>query len=427
MNSAERAEAGGRGGPSPPPLAGVTVLDLTNVLAGPFASYQLALMGANVIKVEVPGEGDLARRLGADPELSAARLGASFLAQNAGKRSLTLDLKHPAGKEVFARLVRQADVLVENFRPGVLARLGFPWSRLEELNPRLVYCAISGFGQTGPLRDRPAYDQIVQGLAGIMAVTGTPETAPLRVGFPVCDTIGGWAAAFAVTAALVRRERTGRGACLDVSMLETAVSAMGWVVSDYLIAGREPRPHGNENPTAAPSGAFRTADGMLNIAANKQEQFETLCRILHREDLLTDARFRRREDRKRHRDELRAELEQELARRPAADWEEILSAAGVPAARVLTVPQALGLEQLQARSFIQEVPFPVTSGPIGEDGSAPARSRPLRVVSNGIQVDGAPRHANAAPPRLGQHSEEVLSEFGFASEEIETLRREGVI
>lgn len=427
MREPQRAAPGGRGAPPPPPLAGVTVLDLTNVLAGPYASYQLALMGADVIKVEVPGEGDLARRLGADPELSAARLGASFLAQNAGKRSLTLDLKKPRGREIFARLVQRADVVVENFRPGVLARLGFPWSRLAELNPRLVYCAISGFGQTGPLRDRPAYDQIVQGLAGIMAVTGTPETAPLRVGFPVCDTIGGWAAAFAIAAALVRRERTGHGACLDVSMLETALSAMGWVVSDYLIAGREPRPHGNENPTAAPSGTFRTGDGMLNIAANKQEQFETLCRILQREDLLEDERFRRREDRKRHRDALRRELERELTRRSAAEWEELLSNAGVPAARVLTVPQALELEQLRERHFIHELPFPALNESAAEGDGSRWQSAPLRLVGNGIQVDGEPRCPRGAPPRLGEHSEQVLRELGFGAEEIADLRAEGVL
>ncbi|WP_035275460.1 CaiB/BaiF CoA transferase family protein, partial [Actinoalloteichus caeruleus] len=185
-------------------LSGVRVLDLSNVLAGPYASYQLGLFGADVIKVEVPGSGDLARQLGADPDLNRDLLGASFLAQNGGKRSVTVNLKSEAGREVFTRLVAQADVLVENFRPGVLARLGFPWERLQEINPRLVYCAISGFGQSGPLRDRPAYDQIIQGLSGMMAVTGTEDTAPLRAGYPVGDTLGGLAAAMAVATALVR-------------------------------------------------------------------------------------------------------------------------------------------------------------------------------------------------------------------------------
>ena len=297
------------------PLTGIRVLDLTNVLAGPYCSYQLALLGAEVIKVETPNAGDLARQLGADPELNALGLGASFLAQNAGKKSVTVDLKSEQGKANFTKLVEDSDVLVENFRPGVLARLGFPWSHLQQLNPRLVYCAISGFGQTGPMSQRPAYDQIIQGLSGMMSITGTPETAPLRVGFPVCDTIGGLAAAMAINAALVGRARTGRGHFIDVSMLEASLSAMGWVVSNYLIAGRLTQPMGDQNFTAAPSGTFQAADGPLNIAANRQEQYVTLCRILEREDLIDDERFRDREARKANREALNEELNAALRTR----------------------------------------------------------------------------------------------------------------
>lgn len=290
-------------------LDGVRVLDLTNVLAGPFAGYQLALHGADVLKVELPQSGDLARQLGADRELSEELLGASFLAQNAGKRSLTLNLKDPQGREALLRAVREYDVLLENFRPGVMDRLGLGREVLRAENARLVYCAISGFGQTGPLRNRPAYDQIVQGLSGMMSVTGTPEVNPLRAGFPVADTLGGMAAAYAVAAALVRRERTGIGAYLDVSMLESALTAMGWVTSNYLITGRPPQPMGNENFTAAPSGTFATADGYLNIAANRQQQFTTLCRLIGREHLIDDVRFAHPADRKTHRDELRHAVE----------------------------------------------------------------------------------------------------------------------
>ena len=205
------------------PLAGVRVVDLTNVLAGPYCSYQLTLLGAEVVKVEIPGTGDLARRLGADEALNKELLGASFLAQNAGKKSVTLDLKTDEGVARFRELVAGADVLLENFRPGVLARLGFSWDELRAVNERLVYCAISGFGQSGPMRERPAYDQIIQGLSGMMSVTGTPETAPLRAGFPVCDTLGGLAAALSIAAALAGRVRTGRGCRVDVSLLETAI------------------------------------------------------------------------------------------------------------------------------------------------------------------------------------------------------------
>ena len=250
------------------PLEGVTVLDLTNVLAGPFAGYQLACLGARVIKVESP-EGDLARRLGAEPGYAQAGMGVSFLAVNAGKESIALDLKHPAAAPVFMALVERADVLLENFRPGVMDRLGFGAARLTAHNPRLVYCGISGFGATGPLAQRPAYDQIIQGLAGVMSVTGDEASSPLRVGYPVCDTIGGLTAAFAVVAALLRARATGRGATLDVSMLDATIATMGWVVSNYLNTGVAPRPMGNDNFTAAPSGTFRTGDGLINIAANE--------------------------------------------------------------------------------------------------------------------------------------------------------------
>jgi len=393
-------------------LAGVRVLDLTNVLAGPFAGYQLGLMGAEVIKVEVPGTGDLARNLGGDPELSAAGLGISFLAQNAGKRSLTLNLKNPAGREVFERLVREADVLLENFRPGVLARLGFPAETLRELNPGLVYCAVSGFGQTGPMRGRPAYDQIIQGLSGIMSVTGTPESAPTRTGFPIADTLGGYAAAFAISAALVKRYRTGIGSFLDVSMLETAVAAMGWVVSDYLIGGRTPRAMGNENATSAPSGTFRTADGALNIAANKQEQYVELCRALDRPDLLTDPRFATRESRKRHRTELKAELEKTLEHAPAAHWDHLLATTGVPVAPVLTVEEALALDQLADRHLIHDLPMP------------DARDRPLRVLGSSVHVDGRPVGPATRPPRLGEHTQDILTTLGYTEAEIEALAAE---
>ncbi|MEU0471857.1 CaiB/BaiF CoA transferase family protein [Streptomyces olivaceus] len=398
-----------------PLLEGVRILDLTNVLAGPFAGYQLALQGADVIKVEVPESGDLARQLGADRALGEELLGASFLAQNGGKRSLTLNLKAPEGREALLRAVRETDVLLENFRPGVMDRLGVGWKTLRAENPHLVYCAISGFGQTGPLRDRPAYDQIIQGLSGMMSVTGTPGSAPLRAGFPVADTLGGMAAAYAVAAALVRRGRTGEGAFVDVSMLESALTAMGWVTSNYLISGRDPRPMGNENFTAAPSGTFRTADGHLNIAANRQQQYTTLCRLVGREDLATDPRFTHPADRKTHRDALREEVESALAARSAAEWEEILSDAGVPAARVLSVPDALALDHLAARGFVHDLPFP--------DG----RDRPLHVLGSPVRVDDGPAAAPVPPPLLGEHTDEILAELGYTPAEITALREGGAV
>ena len=377
------------------PLSGVRVLDLTNVLAGPYCSFQLSLMGAEVVKVERPGTGDLARHLGPDTQLNDRGIGASFLAQNAGKKSVELDLKDDADRAAFEDLVRGADVLLENFRAGVLERLGYGWDRLRSLNDQLVYCAISGFGQTGPQSQAPAYDQVIQGLSGMMSITGTPETAPLRVGFPVCDTVGGLMAAFAIASALVGRAEGGGGAFLDLSMLEASMSAMGWAVSNYLISGTETLPMGDQNATAAPSGTFHAADGPLNIAANRQAQFETLCRLIDREDLLGDPRFATRDLRKVHRDELNREIDGELARRDAGEWETTLSAAGVPAARILTVADAVESEQLGHRQFFHDVPFP------GDP------DRVVRTSGNGVLLDGRPLRPQGRPPVLGEHNGEL--------------------
>lgn len=382
------------------PLRGIRVLDLTNVLAGPYCSYQLMLLGAEVVKIERPGRGDLARRLGPEPGLNAAGVGASFLAQNAGKKSVELDLKDARDRATFEGLLDEADVLLENFRAGVLDRMGFGWDVLRSRNPRLVYCAISGFGQAGPMSRAPAYDQIIQGLSGMMSITGTPETAPLRVGFPVSDSVGGLVAAMAISAALAGRSRTGVGSFLDVSMLEASLSAMGWAASNYLVSGVSPEPMGDQNATAAPSGTFDAADGPLNIAANRQEQFEVLCRLVEREDLVTDDRFADREARKENRTALNHEINAALRRRPAVEWERILSDAGVPAARILTVPQAVQLDQLQARGFFTDLPFP------GQEG------RLLRVSGNGVLVNGAALRPESPPPLLGAHNAE------FATDEV---------
>lgn len=399
---------------APKPLAGRRVLDLTNVLAGPFCCHQLAHLGAEVIKVEVPGSGDLARQLGSDAALNKALMGVSFLAQNAGKRSITLNLKSDAGKEAFTRLVATADVLVENFRPGVMDRLGLGFEHLKTVRGDLVYCAISGFGQDGPMRDLPAYDQIVQGLSGIMSITGAPDTAPYRVGFPVADTIGGLTAAMAVSAALAEKDRT-EPRFIDVAMLEAVLATMGWAVSNYLIAGNPPRPLGNDNVTASPSGTFETADGPLNIAANKQEQFEAVCRTVGREELIGDPRFATREARLRNRAELARLLTEALSADDAESWEAKFNSAGVPAGRVMTVPEILAAPQIADRGMVETF------------ADVPGVGRDVSVVTPGIKLDGAAPRVSTPPPELGQDTEAVLAELGYGAAEISALREAGAI
>ncbi|HLO30254.1 MAG TPA: CoA transferase [Anaerolineales bacterium] len=394
-------------------LADIRVLDLTNVLSGPFATLHLALLGAEVIKIENPEGGDLARKLGNVPKYNQELLGTSFLAQNANKKSLTLNLKAEAGKEIFRKLVRTADVVVENFRPGVMARLGFSYQELCKLNPQIIYCAISGFGQSGPDACKPAYDQIIQGLSGVMAINGDERLNPLRAGFPVCDTVGGLNAAFAIMAALYHREHTGEGQFIDIALLDSIMPLMGWVAANLLIGGKQPVLLGNDNFTAAPSGMFKTQDGYINIAANQQEQWENLADELGLSELKTDARFQERDTRKANRCRLTPLLEAKLTQKTTAHWVEILNARGIPSGDVLSLEAALTSEQAQHREVLADVDQPG----IGN----------IKIFNLTAKFSKTPAEIETPPPMLSEHTREILTGLGYTDEEQKLLNEKQII
>jgi crotonobetainyl-CoA:carnitine CoA-transferase CaiB-like acyl-CoA transferase len=394
-------------------LDGLRVLDLTNVLSGPFATLHLALLGAEVIKIENPRDGDLARRLGVLPELNERLMGTSFLAQNANKKSVTLNLKPAEGKAILKELVKTADVLVENFRPDVMDRLGVGHATLAAINPRLIYCAISGFGRTGPDAMKPAYDQIIQGLSGVMAINGDETLNPLRAGFPLCDTVGGLNAAFAIMAALYHRERTGEGQFIDVALLDSIMPLMGWVAANLLIGGQQPVLMGNDNFTAAPSGTFRTRDGYINIAANKQEQWAALCEVLGVPELTTDPRFEKRDARKKNRRLLTPLIEARLADRPTAEWVEALNARDVPSGAILGLEDALTQPQVAHRGVLQDV---AVEG-IGT----------LKLFGLTAHFEKGHGGIIASPPPLGAHTAQVLATIGVDGERLAALKAQGVV
>jgi crotonobetainyl-CoA:carnitine CoA-transferase CaiB-like acyl-CoA transferase len=394
-------------------LEGIRVLDLTNVLSGPFATLHLALLGADVIKIENPDGGDLARKLGNVPKYNKELLGTSFLAQNANKKSLTLNMKADEGKAIFRKLVETADVVVENFRPGVMARLGFSYEELCKINPKIIYCAISGFGQTGPDALKPAYDQIIQGLSGVMAVNGDERLNPLRCGFPVCDTVGGMNAAFAIMAALYYREHTGEGQFIDIALLDSIMPLMGWVAANLLIGGQQPVLLGNDNFTAAPSGMFKTQDGYINIAANQQQQWEDLVDELGIPELKTDLRFQERDTRKSNRFLLTPLLEAKLTENTTTHWVEVLNARGIPSGDVVSLETALASEQARHRQVIADVEQPG----IGN----------IKIFNMTAKFSKTPAQIEKPPPRLSENTQDILGELEYGAEEMKALKEKSVI
>jgi crotonobetainyl-CoA:carnitine CoA-transferase CaiB-like acyl-CoA transferase len=392
------------------PFEGIRIIDITHVLAGPFAAYQLAVLGADVIKVEHPGEPDQSRGSGTDRTLNRAQMGTSFLTQASNKRSITLDLKQEQGREVLHRLVAGADVLVENFRPGAFEALGLGYEAMAAVNPRLVYCSISAFGQDGPRRQQTAYDHVIQATSGLMAMTGTEEVNPIKFGAPAVDYATGTMAAFALASALFQRERTGKGQRIDLAMLDVAMILMGSHLTGYCRNGHEPKPHGNRQPYATNS-AYAAKDGLLMIGASNLGQQRRLWQALERPDMAKDDNEAREDDRERE----AAVIADIIKTRTADEWERYLQARHVPAARVRRMAEALDDPQLAARGVVHR-----HAGADGVDGPFAVPLAAFKFAHGGPSIETPPR-------RFGADTDSVLRELGYTAAEIAALRTAGAV
>jgi crotonobetainyl-CoA:carnitine CoA-transferase CaiB-like acyl-CoA transferase len=392
------------------PLSGLTVLDLTRVLSGPYCTMLLGDMGARVIKVEQPGRGDDTRAWG--PPFVGSE-SAYFLGTNRNKESLTLDFKASDGRAILERLVARADVLVENFRPGALARLGLDYDSLARSHPRLIYCSISGFGQDGPRSSQPGYDAVIQAEGGLMSVTGDPAGPPFRVGVAIADLVAGLLAAQGITLALLARERTGRGQHVDISMLDGVVSLLSYHASIYLTTGATSGRVGNRHATIAPYETFPARDGEFFLAVGNDDQFIRFCRVAGLQELVQDERFATNPARVEHADDLRGRLGPVLAGRTRQEWIETLTAAGVPCGAVRSVPEALSDPQVVARRMIEAVEH--------------ATLNSVKVLGTPIKLSDTPGAVRTAPPVLGQHTGQILGELGFPPQVVEDLRARNVV
>ena len=381
-------------------LSHLRVLDFTQVRSGPTCTKILADFGADVIRIERPGEADRARE-----PFDAVDL-------HRGKRSVLLDLGKPAGREVVDRLVPAADVVVENFRPGVKQRLGIDYDRLAGLNPRLVYASISGFGQGGPYADRPGYDQIVQGMSGLMSITGTDATGPLRIGIPIGDLLAGYFAALGILVALAERERSGRGQWLDTSLLAALAGSLSFQAGKYLNTGKVPPPVGNHHPLTSPMGVYRVRDGHLNLAVGSEVMWRRFCEAVGRPDLAADPRFATNQGRIDNRPALNALIEEIFAAGTAAEWVERLNAAGVACGPIYDVGQVFGDPQVRTLGLVEEVRHPLHG--------------PVKVLGLPVALHRTPATVTAPSPLPGQHTREVLRSAGYEPAAVERLLAEGV-
>ena len=382
------------------PLDGVRVLDVSQIMAGPFCSMLLGDMGADVIKVEPPAEGDQTRHAMGFKLKGSDSLG--FFNLNRNKRSLALDLKTNDGRDVFYRLVKTADILVENYRPGVTRRLGIDYPKLREINPRLIYASISGFGQTGPWADRPGFDLIAQAMSGVMSITGQPGAPPTKSGVPVSDIGCALFAMYGILSAFILREKTGRGQYIDASLFEAAIAFSIWDISEFWGTGQVPGPLGTANRFSAPYQAVKAQDGYFVLGANSNRLWRSLCEVLNRPDLAADDRFRTIAGRLRNRPILIEELEKSFSKRAADEWVSILLGAGIPAGPILNYAQALASEQVQAREAVMELDHPVEGR--------------IKSIGFPVKLSETRQHVRRPPPLLGEHNSEIFDELGIAGE-----------
>jgi len=395
--------------PAPLPLAGVRVLDISQVMAGPYACMLLGDLGADVVKIEPPGTGDQTRGAMGFRMKGADSLG--FLNMNRNKRSIALDLKTEAGRSVVLRLAKDADILLENYRPGAMRRLGLGYEDLRAVNPRLVYTSISGFGQTGPWADRPGFDLMAQAMSGVMSVTGYPGGPPVKAGVPVADIGCALFAIYATLSAYIGAKNTGQGQYVDAALFDSAMAFSIWDVCDWWGTGKPPEPLGTANKMTAPYQAMACADGHFVMGANSQKLWEKLCALLGRAELLADERFSTIALRLANRAALQEALEQTFRAHGKEHWVQLLLDNGIPAGPILTYPEAFGSEHAQARGMRLEIDHPV-------EGRVPN-------IGFAVKLSGTPQQVRRHPPLLGEHTEEVLREAGLAQEDIERLRAQG--
>jgi crotonobetainyl-CoA:carnitine CoA-transferase CaiB-like acyl-CoA transferase len=386
-------------------LAHFTVLDLTRVRAGPTCARQLADWGANVIKIEAPP--------GMEDELGGPRERSDFLNLHRNKRSMTLNLKSPEGLAAFKRMVKKADVVVENFRPSVKKRLGIDYKTLNRINPRLVYASISGFGQDGPYVDRPGFDQIAQGMGGLMSITGPAGQGPFRVGIPVADLSAGLFAALGVLVALLEREKSHKGQAVETSLLQAQIFMLDFQAARYLVEGEVAKQAGNNHPTSIPTGAFKTRDGYINIAANGEKMWQRFCKTIGAAELLQKPQYRTEAKRSENRDALNGEIETHLQSRTSAEWVERLNKASVPCGPIYSIDEVFADPQVQHLGIAQSV-----------GGKS---ERPLRLVGQPVALSRTRSRLAVRPPKRGEHTDAVLGEFGFSARDIAALHKAGAV